>query len=338
MFSKRLFFRGQNLTIFEIHYHKSLGFFLETITVLGLALFICLMIITQRSTEETITTLGVFVAASFRIIPSINKIISALQNIKFYASTLDIFYNESKIKNIYEPYNLKGTIQFQKKIVISDLTFSYEEGLAPVLKKINLTIKKGHTIGIKGESGSGKSTFVDLLVGLHTPNKGEIKVDDINIFENIYEWKKLIGYVPQHIFLADESVLQNVAFGIPKDQILINEVIKALKTAQIYDFINGLEKGINTVIGENGIQLSGGQRQRLGIARALYQNPEILILDESTASLDNKTEQHVMEAVNSLRGKKTILIISHRISTLDGCDEIYFVKDGKLHNSKKYDS
>ena len=310
-------------------------YFLETITVLGLILFISIMITIERGTEEIITTLAVFVTASFRIIPSINKIIASLQNIKFYRSSIDIFNREFKIKNNFESYNSKVTLRFQKRIVLSNVTFAYQEDLAPVLKNLNLTINNGQIIGIKGSSGSGKSTFIDLLVGLHTPNKGDIMVDGLSIYENLISWKNLIGYVPQHIFLTDESIVENVALGIPNDQILIDKVISSLKIARLYKFIISLKNGINTVIGENGVQLSGGQRQRLGIARALYHNPDILILDEATASLDIDTEKDVMKAINNLKGEKTILIIAHRISTLDACDKIYIMKDGQLYNSKK---
>tara|TARA_A100001015_G_scaffold161094_1_gene179063 strand:- start:688 stop:2439 length:1752 start_codon:yes stop_codon:yes gene_type:complete len=305
-------------------------FYLELVTVLGLVFFIAFMIIIEKRTEEIITTLGVFVAASFRMIPSINKIIAALQTLKFYNSSLAVVYNEMKLKSETSSTVHQGDFLFGDKITIENLSFSYARELPNVLNKINLTIEKGKTIGFKGVSGSGKSTLVDTIIGLHYPTEGEIKVDGLAIRDNLANWQQKIGYVSQEIFLADDSIIQNVAFGIPRDKIDKEKVISALNAAQLYGFINELESGLETTVGERGVQLSGGQRQRLGIARALYHNPEILILDEATASLDVDTEKNVMKAIHALKGKKTILIIAHRLTTLEGCDDIYEIKNGFL--------
>ena len=305
-------------------------FYLELITVLGLVFFIAFMIIIEKSSEEIITTLGVFVAASFRMIPSINKIIAALQTLKFYNSSLSVVYNEMTLKSEISSTEHQVDFLFTDKITIENLSFRYARELPNVLNKINLTIENGKTIGFKGVSGSGKSTLVDTIIGLHYPTEGEIKVDGLAIWDNLANWQQKIGYVSQDIFLADDSIIQNVAFGIPREKIEIEKVSSALKAAQLYGFINELESGLETTVGERGVQLSGGQRQRLGIARALYHNPQILILDEATASLDVHTEKNVMKAIHALRGKKTILIIAHRLSTLKGCDAIYEIKNGFL--------
>lgn len=309
-------------------------FYLELVTVLGLVFFIAFMIIIEKSTKEIITTLGVFVAASFRMLPSINKIIASLQTLKFYNSSLAAVYNEMKLKSEISSTVHQGDFLFRDKITIENLSFRYSKELPNVLNKISLSIEKGQTIGFKGVSGSGKSTLVDTIIGLHYPTEGEIKVDGLAIRDNLANWQQKIGYVSQDIFLADDSIIQNVAFGIPREKIEIEKVSSALKAAQLYGFINELESGLETTVGERGVQLSGGQRQRLGIARALYHNPQILILDEATASLDVNTEKNVMKAILALKGKKTILIIAHRLSTLKGCDAIFEIKNGFLITNK----
>lgn len=310
-------------------------FYLELITVLGLVFFIVLMLVVEKNTEDIITTLGVFVAASFRMIPSINKIITALQTLRFYNPSLGVVYEEMKLKVEKSSTAHQGDFNFKDKITIENLSFRYSKELPNVLNKINLSIEKGKTIGFKGSSGSGKSTLADTIIGLHYPTEGEIKVDGLAIGDNLANWQQKIGYVSQDIFLADDSIIQNVAFGIPREKIDPEKVTRALKAAQLYGFINELENGLETTVGERGVQLSGGQRQRLGIARALYHNPEILILDEATASLDVDTEKNVMKAINALKGKKTILIIAHRLSTLEGCDAIYELKQNTLNYVEK---
>jgi ABC-type multidrug transport system fused ATPase/permease subunit len=204
-----------------------------------------------------------------------------------------------------------------------------------VLKRINFKIKKGETVGIIGPSGSGKSTLVNLINGLLIPSEGVIKVDEENILFKGKYWKQLIGYVGQEIFLLDETILANITFGIEKNDIDYEKVKYALKTSQLESFVDDLENGINTKVGERGIQLSGGQKQRIGIARALYHTPEILIFDEATASLDGKTEKELMKSIYQFKNQKTIIMIAHRVSTLSGCDKIYELKNGKLNRIKK---
>ena len=194
----------------------------------------------------------------------------------------------------------------------------------------NLEIIKGSTIGFKGASGSGKSTLIDLFVTLLKPSKGEILVDGVNIFKNINSWRNIIGYVSQFVFLSDTSISENIAFGKTKKDIDYKQLDKVIKIAQLSNFIKKLPNGIETKVGENGVQLSGGQKQRIGIARALYDEPDILVFDEATSSLDTSTEIEVMKAIYSLKGKKTIIIVAHRLSTLDQCDYIYKVESGEL--------
>ncbi|MDC0916613.1 ABC transporter ATP-binding protein [Flavobacteriaceae bacterium] len=308
--------------------------YLELLTVIGLILFIQLMFYKGSSTTQVMTTLGVFVAATFRMIPSINRILSALQNLKYSSASVDIIFDEFKDQKIKIEEEEKLTpFKFQNSITIENLSFRYKK--ENVLKQINFKINKGETVGIIGPSGSGKSTLVDLINGLLIPSEGVIKVDEENILFKGKDWKQHIGYVGQEIFLLDETILANIGFGIGKKDIDYEKVKYALKTAQLNSFVDDLEEGINTKVGERGIQLSGGQKQRIGIARALYHKPEILIFDEATASLDSKTEKELIKSIYNLKGKKTIIMVAHRLTTLKNCDKIFEIKNGKLRPIKK---
>tara|TARA_B100001173_G_C15903089_1_gene510745 strand:- start:281 stop:982 length:702 start_codon:yes stop_codon:yes gene_type:complete len=219
---------------------------------------------------------------------------------------------------------------FKEKISLNNISFSYDR-FNNILIDANFEIRKGESIGIIGQSGEGKSTLADIIIGLLEPNKGQIKVDGINMKNlNLISWKKNIGYVPQEIFLIDDSIKNNIALGVSDDQISLDNLNKAINKSQLSDFINSLNKKIDSKVGERGVQLSGGQRQRIGIARALYNNPEILILDEATSSLDVKTEKEFMNAINLLKREKTLIIISHRFSTIKDCDKIYEIKNKSL--------
>ena len=309
-------------------------YYLELLSVLALVGLIFILLFQNKDSSTIMTILGIFVAAVFRMIPSINKIISSYQNLKFYNSSIEILYNEAKLFVKSEPHSIKK-INFNEKISIQNLSFKYKGTSKRVLKNINLTIYKGETIGIIGPSGSGKSTLIDLIIGLYKPSSGQITVDNISIMNNTRDWKKKIGYVGQSIFLMNSSIRDNIAFGLPENMIDDKAVKDSLIAAQLEDFVCSLPKGENTFVGERGVQLSGGQRQRIGIARALYYNAEVLVLDEATASLDSKTETDVMQSINFLKGRKTIIIIAHRISTLKECDAIYELDEGFL---KKNDS
>jgi len=302
-------------------------FYLELITIVGMVSLILILISNGVNTSEIVTLLGVFVAAAFRMIPSINRIIAALQNLKYYTSSVEVINEE--LFNI--PLNKKDKpipFEFTKKTTIENLDFSYKK--KKILEGINLVIQKGETIGIIGESGSGKSTLVDLLNGLLKPTKGTIKVDDRNIEEFITSWQLSIGYVGQEIFLIDDTIRANIAFGIEEEKIDHNKINQVLKASQLSKFIRELENGVETRVGDRGIQLSGGQRQRIGIARALYHNPSVLIFDEATASLDDQTEKQVMRSIYNLKQNKTMIIIAHRISTLNQCDKIYEIQHGQI--------
>jgi ABC-type multidrug transport system fused ATPase/permease subunit len=306
-------------------------FYLELLSIIALVCFIILMIFQGKEVLSLIAVLGVFVAATFRMIPSFNKIISSLQSIKFFRPSLDVIYNEIKSNNCLKCLEESPHVNFQFKKVIEfkDVSFSYDNKKM-IFKAVNLEIMKGEFIGIIGESGSGKSTFIDLLIGLYIPFSGYILVDGNKNFHSSKGWKNSIGYVSQSIFLIDSSIKNNIAFGIAEDKIEMDWINKLLKIVHLDGFVNSLEDGINTSVGERGVQLSGGQSQRIGIARALYNNPEILILDEATSALDSDTESKVMKSINGFKGDKTIIMIAHRISSLNNADKVLEFKNNQV--------
>ena len=219
----------------------------------------------------------------------------------------------------------------KEKLVLKNVNFSYDNTTKLALDNININIKVNTTVGIIGTTGAGKSTLVDIILGLLQPDSGEIMVDDKLLeINNTRQWQNSIGYVPQSIFLIDDSIASNIAFGVPKEEIDMKQVEKVAKMAKVYDFVATLEKKFETIIGERGVRLSGGQRQRLGIARALYHNPELLVLDEATSALDNETEAEVMKAIDGMTGSKTIIMIAHRLSTVERCDMLIKIQDGKI--------
>jgi len=306
-------------------------FFLELLAVVGLIGLIFLMLLLNQPLQSILQSLGVFVAAAFRMIPSVNRIMISMQQIKFANVTINklqqefSFINENWKLN-QDNFDNNTIIKFEKKLEFNKIKFSYENS-DPILQNFNLEIHSGEFVGIVGSSGSGKSTLVDLLLGLLKPNSGLILSDNIPIQENLKSWQNLIGYVPQSIYLTDDTLINNIALGIPEKDIDLNKINLAVEAAQLGDFISNLPQGLNTNVGERGVKMSGGQRQRLGIARALYNSPKILVLDEATSALDNKTEEDVMDSIYMMKNV-TIIIIAHRLSTLNKCNRIIEIKSG----------
>ena len=301
-------------------------FYLELISIIGLVSFIILLLFQGKDTTSLITVLGVFVAVTFRMIPSLNRIIASTQTMKYYISSLDVVYSEIKNYDEFKKIDKNHKIfSLQKSIEFKNISFCFNKE-NEVLKNINLVIKRGQSIGIMGESGSGKSTLVDLLLGLLKPTSGEILIDGISGLQTGQSWRNSIGYVSQSIFLTDDSVKNNIALGIPDHQIDNKRIIELLKQTKLDKLVNEMPFGINTLVGERGIQISGGQRQRIGLARALYNNPDILILDEATSALDSETEIEVMKSIYKLKKDKTIIMIAHRLSTLENCDFIFNIE------------
>ena len=277
--------------------------------------------------------ISVFTMAAFRLMPSFNRITEYLGTIVYQKAAIGSIYKDLKEieeLNAEKQELIKKDIPiiFDKEIEVRNLTFAYPNSEKQVLNNLNLKIEKNSVVAFIGQSGAGKSTLADLLLGILEPSEGGIYVDGVNINQNPYSWHKVIGYIPQTIYLMDDSIRNNIAFGVDEAHIDAGRLEYAVEQAQLTELINELPEGLDTYIGEGGVRLSGGQRQRIGIARALYNNPAILVLDEATSALDNETETAVMEAIEKLQGKKTIIIIAHRLTTIRNADVIYEVGEG----------
>lgn len=308
-------------------------YIVEMVSIAGMLLAVMIkMYYGQKDIVEFIPQLAAFAVAAFRLMPSVGRINEHVTDIMYSSASIELIYNDLKaIEDVQkqEPEEEKDW-NFENEIVIKNVCYTYPGTEDNVIEYANFSIKKGKTIALIGESGSGKTTMADIILGLLEPQYGKIKADGMDIFKNINTWHHEIGYIPQMIYLSDDTIRNNVAFGVAEDKIDNDAVIEALKKAQLLEFIEGLADGLETVVGDRGIRLSGGQRQRIGIARALYRDPQILVLDEATSALDNDTESAVMEAIDNLRGEKTIIIIAHRLTTIQNADEIYAVEGKKL--------
>lgn len=299
--------------------------FIETIIVSGLLLLIIVKIFMGEAPMDIVPLLGVLALAAFRLMPSANRIINLSNGVKFQMPLFDEIYEDLiaikkyKLNQDNLPENNKK-ITLLNEIKIEHLGFCYPEGIKRVLQDVCFSIPKGSFVGLVGQSGAGKTTFVDILLGLLPPSSGKIAVDGIDIYNNIQAWQKNLAYVPQNIYLIDGSIRENIALGVSEEKIDKVKMKKVLQMAELYDFVDGLPEKMNTVVGERGVKLSGGQRQRIGIARALYYEPEILILDEATSALDNETEKSITDTILKFKGQITIISIAHRITTLKDCD------------------
>ena len=310
---------------------------IETVFMAVVMLYVLIYILGGGDATELLPQLTAFGVAAMRIMPSANRINTHITTIAYNQFSLDFVY-ENLTESMKADKAMRAeraaiagpALHLEKEIELKDITFSYPDSDVKIFDKANMTIKKGQSVGIMGPSGAGKSTIVDILLGLLHVQSGEILCDGSNIFSNYDSWLAQIGYIPQSIYLVDESIRENIAFGIDEDQINDDRIWEVMEEAQLADFVKGLPEGLDTKIGDRGVRLSGGQRQRIGIARALYHDPEILVFDEATSALDNETEAAVMEAINSFQGRKTMVIIAHRLNTIEKCDVIYEVKDEKI--------
>jgi len=302
---------------------------LETIGVLGLTLLVVVALQKTGSPSDVIPIIGLFAAAAFRILPSANRILNSVQSLKYADAVIGLILKEFELKQDSSTGEGKA-IQFNHQVELRDVSYAYPKASGNSLMNITLSIQKGESVGLIGKSGAGKSTLVDVLLGLIRPSSGEVLTDGQNINESMRSWQKLIGYVQQSIFLTDDTLRRNIAFGLNDDKNDDGLVSQAIKAAQLDQFVQDLPYGINTFVGERGVRLSGGQRQRIGIARALYHNPPVLVFDEATSALDNETEAEVMESIKSLKGTRTMIIIAHRLSTIEHCDKVFRLERGHL--------
>ena len=311
---------------------------LEMFCVTGLLIVVIIRLLCGVELDNFVPTLSVFAIAAFRMLPSFNRITNNMNTVMFNRTAVDRIYSDLKQAENYingkKSQEKVDEIYFQKDISVENLTFSYPKTNNPVLNKISLKIPKNMSVAFIGPSGAGKTTLADLILGVLEPQSGKIMVDGKDIQLGVDSWHKKLGYIPQSIYIMDDTLRNNVAFGIPEEDIDDVKVWKALEEAQMKEFVELLENGLDTNIGEGGMRLSGGQQQRIGIARVLYNDPQVIILDEATSALDTETESAVMEAIESFNGNKTMVIIAHRLSTVRNCDIVYKVDNHKVVKSK----
>tara|TARA_Y100001934_G_scaffold283793_1_gene407009 strand:+ start:74 stop:1837 length:1764 start_codon:yes stop_codon:yes gene_type:complete len=303
---------------------------LELLAVSGLAALVVIMVSQGRPMEMLLPVAGLFSVAAFRLMPSVNRVLSSFQGVDFSLPVINTLHDEFQLLDEITVPQSNHLLPFNSTLSMEQVSFQYPSAEAFALSQINISIPKNVSIGFLGPSGAGKSTLIDIILGLLTPTSGVVKVDGVDIQASLRGWQDQVGYVPQFIYLTDDTLRRNIAFGLPAEQISEEAVCQAICAAQLEQFIKELPEGLDTIVGERGIRLSGGQRQRLGIARALYHDPAVLVLDEATSSLDMDTEQYIMQEIKALSGKKTIIIVAHRLSTIKHCQYLYCLDKGRI--------
>ena len=313
---------------------------IETVCIAGMILYMMVMVLMGKDLNNMIPTITGFAFAAIRLMPSASRINNQLTsmafNEPFFFNVSDNLVEETSDDNtdISFAVDVKDKLPVTKEIVLQDISYKYPNSEKQIFDHAEMTIPVGKSVGVVGESGAGKTTIIDILLGLLNLQGGVVLADGVDVSKHYRNWLKNIGYIPQTIYLLDADIRKNVAFGIPEEEIDDERVWYVLKEAQLDEFVRGMENGIYTGIGERGIRLSGGQRQRIGIARALYHDPEVLILDEATSALDNETEAAIMDSINHFLGKKTMVIIAHRLQTIEKCDMVYRVQDGQIKRDR----
>jgi ATP-binding cassette, subfamily B, bacterial PglK len=317
-------------------------YILEVVAFGGILLITLYLFRSHGNFSQVLPILAVYAFAGYRLLPALQNVYQHMTTLRFGLPSLDILHQDI-IEGIYDGHVIKGQLSElivpQCLISLKNISFKYPGAHVAAIKGLDLEIPANSTIGLAGTTGSGKTTLVDIILGLLWPEKGQLLVDDTMITKyNVQFWQQALGYVPQQINLADDSVSANIAFGIPPEEIEMDAVIRAAKVAELHEFITqDLDKGYDTLVGERGVRLSGGQRQRIGIARALYHDPRVLVMDEASSSLDNITEKNVMQAIQRMKGERTIILIAHRLTTLSGCDRIYFLDQGQVKAQGTFD-
>lgn len=315
-------------------------YLLETIAFGGIILIVVYYLSNGDGIAKILPTISLYAFAGFRLMPELQNMFSSFATMRFSQAALDDLTADIAEFQLTAAHAERPpeALPFEDEIRLDDVTFKYAGGESLALDSISLRIPKNETVGLVGPSGSGKTTLVDLLLGLYTPDAGTVLVDGRPLAgPSVSAWRRQVGYVPQHIFLCDDSIENNIAFGVPREDIDRAQVEQAARIAHLHSFIGTLPEGYQTVVGERGVRLSGGQRQRIGIARALYHDPQVLVMDEATSALDGVTEDAVMEAVSDLSGQKTLVLIAHRISTVRDCDRIFLLEAGKVAEEGTYD-
>ncbi len=309
---------------------------IETACIMVMVGYMIVLVLTGSSTENMLSVLATLAAGAFVLLPAVNRINNQINSIAyfepFFMNVSDNLRDEIGADKTDMTFASAGAekLPIRESVELRDITYSYPNTDRKIFDRASLTIPVGASVGIVGTSGAGKSTVVDILLGLLKPQEGRILADGEEVRDRYRGFLKNIGYIPQMIFMLDDTILKNVAFGVPDEEISEERVWEALKEAQLDEFVRNLPEGLNTGIGERGIRLSGGQRQRIGIARALYNDPEVLVLDEATSALDNDTEAAIMDSINRFQGHKTLVIIAHRLQTIEKCDLVYRVEEGRI--------
>lgn len=316
---------------------------IDTLAISAVMAIAIILVTRGQDLQSILLLLGMFTLAAVRLIPSTSRISSSLAQVRYRYASTEVIYREQLTLEKLSSGLAPGTgeeqipsVPFRRALVIEQLSYWYPETRRPAVDNVSLEIPQGHWVALIGPTGAGKTTLADLILGLLVPSSGRILVDGRNLHDNIAGWQRTVGYVPQTVYLIDDSIRRNVAFGVPEREIDDERVWKALRAAQIDHLVRALPAELNATVGEQGDRLSGGERQRLGIARALYHDPEVLVIDEATANLDPVTEAAIVELIGSLRGKKTIIVITHRLAFVRNCDQIYMLTQGRLRSSGKY--
>jgi ABC-type bacteriocin/lantibiotic exporter with double-glycine peptidase domain len=305
-------------------------YFLEILVVAGLGALATILAGSKKSTPEIIATLALFAVAAFRVLPSSNRVLSALQSLRYGSSTVCDLVTDLTLKPHRQTSDPNSRLEFRRVVKFSCVTYSYGATDRPAISNVDLELKAGYSYGIVGQSGSGKSTFLDLLLGLLVPSSGSISVDGVDLREVGQSWRRVIGYVPQSVFLFEGSLADNIAFGVPSEEVDMERVKFAYEFAVLGDFVSGLPNGVLSHIGDHGAQMSGGERQRVGIARALYSNPQVLVLDEATSALDSDTERKVLESIRRYSEGLTLFSVTHRTAVESEFDELLVVSEGTV--------
>lgn len=309
-------------------------YLIEAICIGGILGYLAIAILVGGDISQMLVQLSAFAVGAFKLLPSVNTLYANVTNVMYNKASIDLIYHDIKeVEDIpeenIEDQNIEK-LELRQNISVKQICFHYDGTDRDVLRGVSFEIKKGESVAFIGESGGGKTTLVDLIIGILEPSEGRVEVDGVNVCGRAREWRKNIGYIPQNIFLLDDTIRKNVAYGVPEEQIDDEKIWRCLKKAQLDTFVEGLTEKLDTKVGEAGARLSGGQRQRLGIARALYREPDILVFDEATSALDTETEKEVMAAIDVLHGEKTILMIAHRLTTIENCDHVYRVGQQRI--------
>lgn len=334
--------KRQKIVAGQVVAAESPAYLIEAVCVAGMLMVVSISALNSNEMTGFVSSLGAFAIAAFRILPSVGKITNYLNNFMFYYPSLNSVHENMEIlkeetcESEISRERKEKLVTFEKELELKGIEWRYPEAEKSVLEGLELKIEKGMSVGFVGASGAGKTTVADIILGLFNPQKGKVLIDGNEQDISAKNWHKIIGYVPQNVYLIDDSVRNNVAFGVEEDQINDDNIWLALEQAQLKEFVKKLPEGLDTQLGDRGVRFSGGQRQRMAIARALYHDPEILVLDEATSALDTETENAVMEAIDLLHNKKTLIIVAHRLSTIENCDVVYEIADGKAIRKDKF--